>query len=126
GAADFPVNSVVVVRFVEPLMGASVVTGTVRLFQQATEIPGSVRLSNDGLSITFSPAAPLAASALHNLEVTGVKDLAGNRMTALFTSSFTTGNVSDTTAPTVLLTSPQSGADAVPVNAPFTVEFSER
>ncbi|MGH9895072.1 MAG: Ig-like domain-containing protein, partial [bacterium] len=45
--------------------------------------------------------------------------------TQAFESTFTSGNFADAVAPTVLRTSPPTGATDVPVNAPFTVEFSE-
>jgi len=126
GATDFPVNGVVIVRFTEPLQPASVVSGTVRLFQGGTEVTGRVTLSDDQLSITFTPAQPLAGQALHAVQVQGVNDAAGNRMTALFESTFTTAAFRDTEPPAVLRTSPEYGQADVPVNVPFTVQFSER
>ncbi|MGH8566428.1 MAG: Ig-like domain-containing protein [Gammaproteobacteria bacterium] len=127
GAAGFPVNGVIVVRFTERLQPASVVPGTVRLFQGATEIPGRVTLSDDGLSITFDPIpTELVQLTLHSVRVVGVRDIAGNRMDERFESSFTTAEFVDTTPPTVVRTSPFNGQAGVPVNAPFTVEFSER
>ncbi|MGH8488733.1 MAG: Ig-like domain-containing protein [Gammaproteobacteria bacterium] len=126
GATGFPVNGVIVVRFTEPLQPASVVAGTVSLFQGDSEIPGSVALSNDGLSITFDPAQDLAGLTLHTVFVEQVRDVAGNRMDGLFESSFTSAQFVDTVPPTVLRTSPFNGQAEVPVNTPFTVEFSER
>src|SRR5207249_3317510 len=55
---------------------------------------------------------------------TGVKDLAGNAMTANYVWTFTT-IVPDTTPPTVASTNPANGATGVTVNSPITATFSE-
>jgi hypothetical protein len=126
GAIDVPLNTVVVVRFTEAIQAASVVPGSVRLFQDAAEIPGTVAPSGDALSVTFAPTQPLAELASHTVRVEGLRDLAGNTMAGSVASSFTTGQFADTTSPVVLRTSPAQGASGVPVNAPFRIEFSER
>ena len=126
GAIGAPINGVVVARFTEPLKPASVVAGTVRLLRQNTALAGTVTLSGDGLSVTFTPTLELNPLTLHAVQIVGLKDLAGNPMVGTFTSSFTTGEFQDTTPPNVLRTSPQNGATDVPVNTPFTIEFSER
>src|SRR6185295_380734 len=89
-------------------------------------LAGTVTLSGDGLSVTFTPTLELNPLTLHTVQIEGLKDLAGNRMQGTFSSTFTTGQFQDTTPPTVLRTNPQSGTIDVPVNTPFTVEFSER
>jgi hypothetical protein len=103
-----------------------VVTGVVRLFAGAAELPGTVKLSSDGLSVTFTPAQQLAGTTLHTVRVAGVRDLAGNLLAAPFESTFTTAVVLDTTPPTMVRSSPAQGQTGVPVNAPIGVEFSER
>jgi len=126
GATGAPINGVVVARFTEPLQPESVVAGTVRLLRQNTALAGTVTLSGDGLSVTFTPTLELNPTTLHTVQIDGLKDRAGNRMVGTFTSSFTTGQFQDTTPPNVLRTSPTNGATDVPVNTPFIVEFSER
>ena len=56
GATNTPINGVVVARFTEPLEPASVVAGTVRLLRQNTALAGTVTLSGDRLSVTFTPS----------------------------------------------------------------------
>ena len=127
GVVNAPTNGLIIVRFTEPLLASSVVSGVVRLFANGiTELPGSVALSADGLSVTFTPAQGLDGLLAHSVRVLGVRDRAGNRMTAPFDSTFTTGPVIDSVRPTMVRTSPQNGQSGVPVNAPITVEFSER
>ena len=125
GAADFPINGVIVVRFNEPLSEPSVVDGTVTLLEGATPVAGSVSLSSDGLSVSFDPSEPLSGLTSHTVQVQGVRDVASNLMAGVFESSFTTAEFVDVVAPTVVRTSPVSGQANVPVNTPFTVEFSE-
>ena len=126
GATDVPVNGMVVVRFTEPLQEASVVTGTVQVLADGTDVPGGVLLSNDGLSVTFEPTEMLVPLAAHTVQVQNLRDLAGNLMASSATSTFTTADFVDTVAPTVVRTSPLANQTDVPTNAPFTVEFSER
>ena len=126
GATAFPVNGVIVVRFTEPLSPSSVVDGAINLTQGGNEISGSVSLSGDTLSVSFDPDADLLGLTLHDVEVSGLRDAAGNLMAAPFISSFTTAEFVDSVRPTVVRTSPASGATGVPVNSPYTVEFSER
>ncbi len=126
GATDVPVNGMVVVRFTEPLQATSVVIGTINVVGDGTDVPGGVVLSNDGLSVTFEPTEMLVPLAIHTVEIQNLRDLAGNLMANTATSTFTTADFVDMVAPTVEATSPIANQADVPINAPFTVEFSER
>src|SRR6185437_12005400 len=106
--------------------GNSIATGVVTLTQGSTQVSGTVKISNDGLSLTFYPAQALTASTVYAVQANSVRDLAGNRMTTAFQSSFTSGTANDLTGPTVVLTSPANGATNVPTNVAFTVQFSKR
>jgi len=104
----------------------SIVTGIVGLTQGTTPVAGSVQLSNDSLSVTFTPAQRLLATTPYNLQVNNVRDLAGNTMTTAFKSTFTTAAADDITRPAVVATSPANGASGVPVNVAFTLQFTKR
>ena len=71
----------------------------------------------------------LAPGALHTVTVKGgtggVKDLAGNPMTADFVLTWTTGVSSDAGPPTVLGTTVPDGAVNVPINTRIGATFSE-
>jgi YD repeat-containing protein len=129
--------------------GNSVVPGVVVLSQTGTPVTGTTQVSNDGLTVTFIPGpapspSPVALAPIHpaaavgpppvqllqantayNVQVNGLRDLAGNRMTQAFASSFTTGQTADNTSPFVTGTSPVNGDTNVPTNAAFTVQFSK-
>jgi len=122
GSTAVPTNSVVVVRFASVVQPASVVSGTVTLSQGSTLVSGSVSLSNDQLSVTFTPSQALAGLTVYTVKV---QDAASGGTTVLFQSSFTTAQVKDTTPPVVLRVSPDSNASGVPLNAPYVVQFSK-
>jgi len=82
-------------------------------------------LSSDGLSVTFAPSQPLLSNTPYNVQAQGLRDAAGNLMTQVFHSSFTTGTSVDTTPPQIVLTVPANGAVNVPVNAHYTVQFNK-
>ncbi|HEV2990986.1 MAG TPA: Ig-like domain-containing protein [Candidatus Angelobacter sp.] len=105
--------------------GTSIVPGVVNLFQGTTPVSGSVQGSNDGLSVTFTPAQQLSPTTAYSVQVNSVRDLAGNRMTQQFQSGFTTGTLADAVPPSVVNTSPANGANNVPINVAYTVQFSK-
>jgi RHS repeat-associated protein len=121
GATGVSENGRVIVRFAQPLPSSAVATGTVSLFQGENSIVGTLALSNDGLSVTFKPAANLPANSTFTVTAT---DVTGNQTTPEFQSTFTTGSTTDSITPTVVQTSPQSDATGVPISAPIVVQFS--
>ncbi|MBR9989649.1 MAG: Ig-like domain-containing protein [Gemmatimonadetes bacterium] len=84
GANHVEYAAPVIVTFSRPVEAASVTAATFSVGQAA----GSLAVS--GATVTFTPAAPLAASADHQVRVQGVRDAAGVGMAAPFTSMFTT------------------------------------
>ncbi|WDE07244.1 Ig-like domain-containing protein [Thalassomonas viridans] len=123
-ASDVPTNSVVVVRFNEQLLDTSITDGVISL-TNGVPITGGLSLSDDLLSVTFTPDEQLPGLTTIAVEVQGIRDIAGNLMVGSFNSSFTTAEFVDDIRPTVLRTSPLTNSSNVPVNAPFTIEFSE-
>ncbi len=105
--------------------GNSVLPGVVMVSGPGGPVSGNLQISEDGLTVSFLPDQPLAASTTYQVQVNNVRDLAGNRMTQMFQSSFTTGQFADTTAPFVVRTSPSDGNTNVPTNAAFTLLFSK-
>ncbi len=122
GATGVAENSRVVVRFAQPVQAAAIVRGTVSLLQGATSMVGTLALSTDGLSVTFTPSLNLAPNSTFTVQAT---DVTGNQTAPEFQSTFTTSSTTDTVAPTVAQTSPQSGDTGVPISAPIVVQFSK-
>ncbi len=88
-----------------------------------TAVIGTTSYSSGTNVATFTPNAPLANNTVYTASVTGAKDVAGNTMAGTTTWSFTT--VADTTPPTVVSTTPASGATGIAVSVAPTVRFSE-
>src|SRR5205823_819261 len=93
---------------------------------QNKAVAGTVSLSPDGNTATFTPSSNLAASATYTATIsTGVKDLAGNAMAANYVWTFTTAAAPDTTPPTVASTTPSPYTTLLPSNVHLTATFSE-
>src|SRR5207253_8378417 len=108
---------------VDPL---TVTTADFIVFPQATGIPvpGTIAVSADGLTATFTPNPALDPSTGYFIEATGgIVDLQGHALQFLF-SSFQTGAGAVTSSPTVMQVSPANGASAVPVNPQVVVVVS--
>jgi alpha-tubulin suppressor-like RCC1 family protein len=100
GGRDVPLNVSVQVVFNEPVDSTTLGTASVQLWQDATPVPGTVRLSDTtGFRVEFRPDAPLAAGTLYDLLVTqGVHDLNGGAVAAPIDISFETGSEADALA----------------------------
>ena len=93
GATGVSVTKSVSATFSEAVQGSTVSTTTFTLKAGTTSIPGTVTLSGGNIA-TFDPTSSLAASTTYTATITGgssgVKDLAGNQMSANKILSFTT------------------------------------
>ena len=122
GTSGFPENGRIIVRLAQPIQSSALSPGSVSIAQGASNVVGTIALSNDGLSVTFEPAQSLAANSAFTVSVT---DLAGNQTTPEFQSTFTTGTTTDNVAPTVVQTNPQNSSTGVPISAPIVFQFSK-
>src|SRR5579859_2486693 len=126
GAGGAPTNSVIQLQFSKRVDPLTVSTADFIVFPQATGIPvpGTITVSSDGLTATFTPNPPLDPSTGYFIEATGgIVDLQGHALQFLF-SSFQTGAGAVTSSPTVMQVSPANGASAVPVNPQVVVVVS--
>jgi hypothetical protein len=126
GASGVAVNAPVVLAFDEPLSAVGLGAGAVSLTAGGPPLAGSVALSTDRRSLTFTPASALATSTLHTVTLGVVTDVAGNAAQP-FTSSFTTGasGTADTTRPSVSTVSPLNNATGVAVTSAIVWTFNE-
>ncbi len=101
--------------FSEAMNPASITNATFYVKPKSGSTPVAATVTYDPATNTASlkPNAALAAQTIYIITfkggASGVKDLAGNALTADFTSTFTTG-VLDLTAPSVSIATPSSGA----------------
>src|SRR5215212_8825434 len=120
GAQGVAPNTAITVTFSEAIQ-ASTVNATnifLRLGSSATNVAGTVAINGTNIAV-FTPSAPLPQGT-YVLNVSGVKDLAGNTMPAPFILTFTV----DTTPPTVTGVTPGS-VTGVAINTAVQVTFSE-
>jgi Big-like domain-containing protein len=117
------INAAIAVVFSEAMDPSTVTAVTFHLDRGVT---GAVVYDAANRISTLKPSQDLLPGTTYQAAVTtGVKDAAGNALSAEYTWAFTTGTVPDTTAPVVASTIPASGAANVPVNAAITATFSE-
>jgi large repetitive protein len=89
-------------------------------------VAGTAALASDLQTITFKPAANLAASTSYTVNVGGFTDITGNVLTA-FTGQFSTNStgVADTVQPIITSTVPAHSATGVATNATITLNYSK-
>jgi len=87
-------------------------------------LPGTLTVASNGLSATFTPAAPLQADTEYGVYLTGITDVTGAGLSTTTYSYFTTGTAAQTTAPTVVAVTPPNGGTGVPVNPVVQAQIS--
>ena len=103
-ATNVPVNARVRAVMSEAIDATVVSTSSIQL---TPAVAGTVELSVDRRSLTFTPAANLAVSTSYTVQISGLRDSSGNLM-ATVTSTFTTSasSAADTTPPTIVGVTP--------------------
>jgi hypothetical protein len=117
-STDIAENTSVSVVFSEPLRSKSVNEGSLILLADSGgtfEIPGILRLVSNNTELLFTPNSLLPDFTTHTIQISGVRDEAGNPIVD-FEASFETGNFVDTVRPTVIDSNPVANATNVPVN----------
>jgi hypothetical protein len=122
-ASQVPMNSPMQVLFSEPIQPTSV--GQVALTKGGSAVAVTLSFSAANRLLTLTPTLPLLANTSYTMTITGVKDTAGNQMTATVTITFTTGSTFDLNPPSVVLSDPASYTTGVGTNVTPRVEFSE-
>lgn len=128
GSTNIPINTMVNLRFNEPLNQSCVNTDTVRLTRKADGIiiAGTTSLAEDGRSLTFAPINSLSTSTAYELIVDGACDLGNNKMPRT-THGFTTDNISlaDKTPPSITNIIPVSNSTSISLDSAITITFNE-
>ncbi len=131
GAGSVAITTAPRVIFSEAMDAATITTGTVRLLDNGVAVSATVSYNAGTRTATITPSSPLANSRSYTISVlggaSGVKDVAGNPLSQIFSSTFTTTAAppQDTTPPTVTSVTPASGSGSVPVTTAPRVTFSE-
>ena len=122
GAAGVAVDATITAKFNREMDPDTITTTTFTLTTGGNSVTGTVALSADGLTATFTPTSDLTADTLYTATITtGAKDVNGRALEANKVWTFTTGTGS---TPTVLSTVPIDGATLVSPTADITATFS--
>ncbi len=128
GAAGVSPATQVQVTFSEAMDPVTITNGITLTNSAGALVPSAVAYYAATNTAVLTPVSALALSTRYTVVVanggTGVKDVAGNGMTNVFTASFTTV-LADTNGPTVVGVSPVNGAAGVSPATPVQVTFSE-
>jgi hypothetical protein len=120
--ANIAVSSAFHLTFNSAVDPASVTNGIVLY------VPGSGNLSAtyavSGNAVTVTPTSPLPGNTQVYMQVSGVRDVAGNGVNYV-NNWWRTEAVVDTTAPTVVAVTPSTDATGVGLTAPISITFSE-
>ena len=120
GASGVPINAKIQVLFNEPVARTAT-----PVFTLSPPVAGSLVLTTDNLSYLFTPAVPLAPSAVYSVNLSGVSDGSGNPAAAAIWSFTTAASATpDTTHGTITML-PASGATGIAPTAPIVLSFSE-
>jgi methionine-rich copper-binding protein CopC len=125
-AINVAINANISANFSEALDPATVNTSSFLVTNGGTPVTGVV--SYAGTAVTFNPTGNLAADTLYTATLTtAITDLAdpANPLASDYVWSFTTAAAADTTAPTVISTTPVNAAIDVAINANISANFSE-
>src|SRR5207247_7196954 len=114
GATQVPINPQIQVLFDEPVQPTSLTGVTVNAGGSTLTV--SRTLSNGNRTVTLTPNLLLAPNTSHTLTIGGVRDTAGNLISATVTAGFTTGPGADIVGTTIVSASPANGTTGVPVS----------
>src|SRR6185312_12045693 len=121
-STNVPVNTIVHVRFNEPIDPLTVNAGTIQLATgTTTSVANSPSFSNNNQDVIITPQDPLPDNTAMTIMVQGVEDLAGNQVVTK-TTQFTTGAGPLAVQPQVINGNPFSGATNVPLNTLITLQ----
>lgn len=123
-----PAEGAIAVIFSKSIDPATVNAQTFFLKKEGSGAPVGAAIAYDDAArkATLDPTARLAFSAKYTVTVTtGVKDRAGNPLSAGKTWSFTTAGAPDTRPPQIKEKNPGANATGVPTNTRVSVTFDE-
>ena len=125
-AVDMTVNTLVTATFSEAIDDTTVDGTSFFVSDGVDNVVGTVSVSPDNTTVTFTSSAFLADNTAYTATLTtDITDLAGNPLAAEYTWSFTTGTFTDTTPPKVLSTVPDNNATGVAVTSAVSAVFDE-
>jgi hypothetical protein len=115
GATGVALDTVVTATFSEAMNASTITTSNFTLKIGSTPVSGSVSYNAGTYTATFTPSADLTDDTIYTASIsTAVTDVAGNGLGATSTWNFTTGEVPDTTPPSVNVSDIDTTTDTTP------------
>jgi hypothetical protein len=113
-AVDVPIATFIEATFTEPIDPATIDAHSFRVSADGAPVAGQLIVLNDGVTVRFRPAQPLAFSTVVVTELTSaVKDLAGNALVDASGNSLTQPLTFTFLTASFSITSPAGGDDVV-------------
>ncbi len=124
---DVSLNSAILIAFSEAVDTATLTNTSISLEDdQATSITGVISYDSTGNIAVFTPDSSLTANTTYTVTVSkSITDANGTSMAKDVQFDFTTGNTTDTTAPSVENTYPLQNAVTTPCNTSIMILFYE-
>jgi uncharacterized protein (TIGR03437 family) len=123
GAVGVPVANKISATFSTAMNPSTITASTFTLTEGAAPVSGAVTYV--GTTATFAPASPLAPGKTFTGTITtGARDTAGNALASQYTWTFTTGTTTNVNPPTVISTTPATGAVGVAIGNKLSATFS--
>jgi hypothetical protein len=122
-ATGIPLNAQVTATLSVPMDPTSWNQSSIQLLNGSTPVAGTVSMTNNQ-TLTFVPAASLAASTAYTIHVSGFKDANGNAVVA-YASGFTTGTLAATGGLTVASTNISNGSTNASNTQQIIINFSQ-
>ncbi|HOD41734.1 MAG TPA: Ig-like domain-containing protein, partial [Candidatus Wallbacteria bacterium] len=128
GALNVPLNSVISIRFSEPVSKSSITAATVSVKnEKGLLVKGYTQYEDDQNILTFIPESRFEYLTKYVVTVAdSIKDFANNRLKASKIWTFSTVQAPDTTAPRVISCLPVKGEQGIDVKTAVQVIFSEK
>lgn len=128
GPANVPVNSAITAVFSEPMNSSSINNDSFTLREESTSALVTGSIEYIGGTATFKPSVDLKAGTTYTASIAAsASDLAGNKLEAISSLTFTTGNERDVTLPGIIPGSvlPADGATNVSETTSISIAFTE-
>ena len=125
-ATGVPINAPIIFEFNKPIDPSTLLPQNFLVSDGIVgRLTGAVQVDPTNLTAAFIPNVPLPVGRLIGSNISNVKDASGNALQSQASFNFTTGFATETAPPTLVGTSPASGAIGVPLNAVIVLSFSE-
>lgn len=128
GALNVALNTVISIRFSEPVMKNSISASAVSVKnEKGMLIKGYTQYEDDQNLLTFIPESRFDYLTKYVITVTdGIKDFAGNRLKSSKIWNFSTLQAPDTTPPRVISCLPMKGERDIDIKTAIQVIFTEK